>query len=97
MTLEEVREDLKEIRYYYSMKDMFDSGAKTVLPVAVLEKVERYNKAIAQAPAKMYILYLSLYVRNNSQTTLAGDWGYTPNYVKDLNNMLIEFLRKQLN
>ena len=27
-SLSEIREDLKEIRYYYSKKELFDKGAK---------------------------------------------------------------------
>lgn len=96
MTANEVREDLREIRYYYSMKEMFDSGAKMVVASVVIEKVECYNKAIAKAPARLYILYMSLYVRNNSQTALADDWGYTANYIKDLNNLLVEFLKNEI-
>ena len=43
LTHEKIREDLREVRYYYSMQDLFDSAAKTVKPIAILEKVSRYN------------------------------------------------------
>ena len=61
LTINQVREDLKEIRYYYSMQELFDSAANTVKPVAILNKVERYNAAIKAAPARLYILYVSLF------------------------------------
>ena len=95
-TMNQVREDLREIRYYYSMKQMFDSAANTIKPIAILNKVERYNAAIKTAPAKLYILYVSLYVNNNTQAALADDWGYTREYVKELNQSLVEFLQKTL-
>lgn len=96
LTINQVREDLREIRYYYSMQKLFDSAANTVKPVAILNKVERYNAAIKTAPARLYILYVSLYVNNNSQTALADDWGYTREYIKEMNQKLVEYLQKTL-
>lgn len=97
MTIEEIREDLKEIRLYYGMQKTFEMGEKYAAPSVVAEKVKRYNSAIVKAPAKMYILYVNLYLCNNSQTTLSEDWGYTPNYVKDLNNLLINYFLTEFN
>ena len=96
LTINQVREDLKEIRYYYSMQELFDSAANTVKPVAILNKVELYNAAIKAAPARLYILYISLYVNNNTQAALADDWGYTREYVKEINQKLVEYLQKTL-
>lgn len=96
LTINQVREDLKEIRYYYSMQELFDSAANTVKPVAILNKVERYNAAIKAAPARLYILYISLYVKNNTQAALADDWGYTREYIKEINQKLVEYLQKTL-
>lgn len=96
-TCDEIREDLKEIRYYYSMQDVFEKNASTVKPYGILRKVEMYNAAIGNAPAKLYVVYVSLYVNNNSQTALADDWGFTREYIKDLNQMLIDYLQSTLN
>ena len=97
ITIDQIREDLRDIRYYYSMQKLIDSASKTVRPVAVLNKVEQYNAIIQNAPAKMYILYVSLYVHNNSQTELAEEWGFTREYIKDLNQKLVEYLHSTLN
>ena len=96
LSVVQVRNDLKEIRYYYSMQDLFDRSAKTVKPLAILQKVERYNTAMQNAPAKLYVLYVSLYVENNSQSALAYEWQLTPEYVKELNNKLINYLQSAL-
>ena len=96
LTINQVREDLKEIRYYCSMQELFDSAANTVKPVAILNKVERYNAAIKAAPARLYILYVSLYVKNNTQAALADDWGYTREYIKEINQKLVEYLQRTL-
>ncbi|MEG9430570.1 MAG: hypothetical protein VZQ61_06600 [Christensenellaceae bacterium] len=97
LTPDQIRTDLREIRYYYSMQELFDRSAKTVKPLAILQKVERYNKAMENAPARLYVIYVSLYVNNNSQATLADDWGFTREYIKDLNQKLIEYLQSALN
>lgn len=78
------------------MQDLFDRSAKTVKPLAILQKVERYNTAMQNAPAKLYVLYVSLYVENNSQSALAYEWQLTPEYVKELNNKLISYLQSAL-
>lgn len=97
LTKVEVRNDLKEIRYYYAMKDLFDRSSQTVKPLAIVQKVDRYNTAMQNAPAKLYILYVSLYVNNNTQAVLAEEWQLTPDYMKELNNKLIEYLQSTLN
>ena len=95
MTIREIREDLREIRYYYGMSDLFKIGEQTIAPQAVLDKVDKYNKVISKAPAKLYAVYIGLYVYNNTQVVLAEDWGYTNEYVHRLNNKLCEFFKKQ--
>ena len=94
MTIKEIREDLREIRYYYGMEDLFKSGSKLVPPQAIIDKVAKYNNAMTMASARLYALYIALYVNNNTQASLAEDWGYTVEYIKQLNNKLCEFLKK---
>lgn len=91
MTVEKIREDLKEIRYYYSRKELFDEGTRCVAPNSILEKVRRYNDAVKTAPPKLYDLYISLYVKNNTQEGLAYDMHYTPVYIYLLNKKLLLF------
>ena len=96
LTTVQVRNDLREIRYYYSMQDLFDRSAKTVKPLAILQKVGRYNTAMQNAPARLFVLYVSLYVENNTQAALALEWQLTSDYIKELNNKLISFLQSAL-
>ena len=55
-----------------------------------------YNKAMQKAPIKLYDVYISLYINNNTQETLAFDWGVSSEYIKMLNKSLCEFLQRQL-
>lgn len=77
MTIQEIRQDLRDIRYYYSKKEQFDRASNIILPKALLEKIERYQKAMQNAPARLLDLYISLYVQNRSQAALAYEWNYT--------------------
>lgn len=95
-SIESIREDLREIRYYYSMKSVFDSASNTVKPIALLSKVQRYHEIMENAPARLFVIYVSLYVNNNSQATLAEDWGYSREYVKELNQQLCDYLYQLL-
>ena len=90
-TLQTIREDLREIRYYYAKKKQLDTALEKIAPSCALDKVLRYNEAIKQAPIRLYDLYISLYVENNTQVALAYDWGYSNDYIKQLNKQLCEF------
>lgn len=93
MTKEEIRNDLKDIRYYYSMERLFLSGESVVRADEVIDKVKRYNAVMGKAPAKLYAVYMGLYVNNNSQSALAEDWGYTERYIKKLCSKLYGYLQ----
>ena len=82
LTLQQIRSDLKEIRYYYSMQKSFNSASHLIIPASVTEIVNKYNVAISKAPARLYMLYFSLYVTNNSQAALAEDWGFSKEYIR---------------
>lgn len=89
--INEVREDLKEIRYYCSKQKDFENAARTVGSSTAVEKVKAYNEVIKTAPIRLYDLYVSLYVNNNTQAVVAEDWGLTSDYVRKMNKKLYEY------
>lgn len=95
-TLTEIREDLKEIRYYYSRKKMFDEASKVVGKSNVMAKVERYSEAIRDAEPRFYDLYINLYVKGFTQEGLAAEMNYTTEYIQILNKRLVLYLQKNL-
>lgn len=96
ITMQQVKEDLREIRYYYAKQKDMEGASRTVGTSKITEKIARYNAAVQKAPMRLYDLYVSLYVNNNTQLTVALDWDYTVDYIKKLNHRLCQFLRKQL-
>ena len=50
LSLNKIREDLKEIRYYYSRKEIFDAAFGIVGNNKIFDTVKKYNKAVQNAP-----------------------------------------------
>lgn len=96
LAIEKIREDLADVRYYYSRKRVLDEAIGSVGINTVLQKVERYNIAIREAPPKLYDLYVYLYTKNYTQEGLSLEWNYTPQYIQQLNKKLLLFLQTQL-
>ena len=51
MTIQDIKNELQEVKYYYGHKAMFDRALSTVSKNKVLEKVARYNDLVQDAPA----------------------------------------------
>lgn len=98
MELSTIKKDLKDIRYYYARKDLFEKASiYNVKGNDILEKIEKYNNAICSASPRLYDLYISLYLENNTQESLSEKLGYTYEYVSRLNTQLVKFFNKKLN
>lgn len=97
MTIKEIREDLKEIRYYYSRKSHLDTMAEKHASHIVMEKMRLYETVINKAPLRLYDLYINLYLEGNSQASLSDKWGYSPENIKYLNDKLCRYLQDALN
>ncbi|MEG2450879.1 MAG: helix-turn-helix transcriptional regulator [Clostridia bacterium] len=93
-TLNEIREDLKDIRYYYICKKLIDEVSKTVENTAVIEIIAKYNAAIKVACSRDYVLYTSLYIKGLTQESVAEQLGYSPDYVQRMHKKLLLFLQK---
>lgn len=92
----QIRADLKEIRYYYKMKKLFDVAEKHVKPEIVINKVERYGTIMKTAPAKLFVIFYALYVDGKTHQKLAEDWNYSREYITRLNDALVVYLQKNL-
>lgn len=96
ITTNNIREDLRNIRYYYSRKNNFEQAESTVGKLSILDIIEKYNKIVCKAPPRLYDLYVSLYLENNTQESLADKIKYTPEYLSRLNRKLIKFIYENL-
>jgi len=96
MTANTIRDDLKDIRYYFSRQAVFDKALESVGKNAILEKIAIYNNAICSAPPRLYDLYVSLYLQNNTQDSLSEKLGYTIETISRLNSQLVKFFLNEL-
>lgn len=94
MTIKTIRDDLKNIRYYYSRKDIFDQATSAIGKNAILKTIALYNEAICLATPRLYDLYVSLYLQNNTQESLSNKLGYSIEHISRLNKQLVEFFQQ---
>lgn len=90
-TIQSVRDDLNDIRYFFAHRQVFDDPHVSVSE-QLREKIDQFNKAISLAPSKLNAVYLELYVHNKTQMELATDWKLSRNYICKLNIRLCEYL-----
>ncbi len=96
ISLDKIREDLRDIRYYYAHKEVFDENAVQVGESYVKRKVDKYNALIVFAPPRLYDLYIGLYVSGYVPATYAMKNGYATNYIYKINNELQNFFQKNI-
>ena len=94
--IEQVKSDLREIRYYYSRKEQLEDASHSIGPLPIQRILENYNCAIRKAPLRLIDLYACLYLRGQTQDAVAMDLGYTPQYIRKLTGELFSFLRKNI-
>ena len=70
ISLKQIRQDLRGIRYYYFKQKMFDGLANSLGQNEIVERAAMYNKAMQKAPIKLYDVYISLYINNNIRKRL---------------------------
>ena len=96
ITLKKIREDLKEIRYYYLRKNLFDESSRSIAPNDILKKVQKYNAAVQSAKPILYDIYVCLYVKNYTQEGLGYELGYTLQHINALNKQLLLYLQSNI-
>lgn len=96
LSLTEIRKDLKEIKYYYSRKALFDKAFASTGINDVVEKASRYNEIMKSATPRIFDVYYSLYIVNHTQESYSNELGCTPEYVQRLNKQLLKYLQNNL-
>lgn len=91
--LQEIREELKLVREYYSAFRSADIGAVVFIPQEIQERIKYYSRALKDAPKPVQRAYGGLYERGLTQKALAEEWGVTEKYVQILNKRLLLYLQ----
>ncbi len=96
ISLAQIRDELKDVRYYYQRKEVFESNAKTVGPSSIKRKADKYNALIVEAPPRLYDVYIGLYVQGSTQEGYSWEIGYSPKYIQKLHSELLKFFLNKL-
>ncbi len=91
LSCSEIKANLKEIRKYYEMKKAYDTGS-----VVVPKNLTKFSSVITNAPARLFIVYYSLYVENKTHDDLARRLGYSRARIDHLNEDVVFFLQRNL-
>ena len=92
VTMEQIKTELANIRYYYSPK-AFDSVGKN----GILDTVSRYNQIICSAPPRVYEVYVCLYIECCTYEAAAEKLGYSVNYIYRSNKKIVDFFYETMN
>lgn len=91
ITKDEIRTTLGDIRFYYANIRSFQNASKYVGENRIVETAENYNRAIENAPPKLYELYIHLYINNGMMASVAAELNYSIGYINKLNNGLVKY------
>ena len=97
ISIETIKRELENIRYYYARRDMFDKAFDSVGKNAILQTVDRYNTAICSAPPKLYEMYVSLYIECCTYEAAAESLCYSVNDVYKTNKKIVDFFFNAMN
>lgn len=93
-TINEIRKDLNDIKYYYSRTKKMMNQALTFGDCDTAELVKEYSQIVRHATPRLFDLYVSLYVNNMTQESAAEYFGYSREYIARLNKKLLLFIQK---
>ena len=97
ISIETIKRELENIRYYYARRDMFDKAFDSVGKNTILQTVDRYNQAICAAPPKLYEMYVALYIECCTYEAAAESLCYSVNYVYKTNKKIVDFFFNAMN
>ncbi len=97
ITIEVIRKELEDIRYYYARRDAFDKAFDSVGKNEILETVNRYNQAICAASPKLFEIYVALYIECCTYEAAAEDLGFSVSYIYKTNKRIVDFFYTALN
>lgn len=96
MLSEQVKNELREVMYYFSRKANMDALSINAGVSRAKALAEKYVNAIRQAPAKLYDLFGCLYIQNKTQETVAAEMCYSEEHIRRLIRELITYFAKKI-
>lgn len=96
MLSEQVKIELREVRYYFSRKANMDALSKNAGDSSAKALADKYVNAIRPAPARLYDLFGCLYIQNKTQDAVASELCYSEEHIRRLIRELINYFAKKI-
>lgn len=94
--IKEIKEDLKDIKYYYSRKKAMDESFRNIGYNSVVKKAEFYNELAKSAPPQLFDLYVALYINNHTQDSFAEAMCYARETINLFNKKLLLYFQSKI-
>ena len=95
-SLMEIRNELKQIRYYYVRKIDIDHSFGLTGSSELMNIVNLYNRQMRKASFELYDIYSSLYVENHTQESFAEKMGCTVENIQKKHKKLLLYLQQNI-
>lgn len=98
-TIETIKKELKQVKYYYQMYDLFANrpGTRIIPPDYVIQMVNDYGHRIFGASIRLRMAYDHLFLLGKTQKEYAKECGVTEKYIQILNRRIVNFFYDSFN
>ncbi|MBQ8145500.1 MAG: hypothetical protein IJZ04_05310 [Clostridia bacterium] len=91
MTIDQVREELKDVKQYYSRKGFFDRAKMDDFVQRIKTNAEKYDRLVLEAPTTYFNVYDLIYRKGKSQFQASIELSYAKRTVERLHSELVGF------
>ena len=95
--ISQIRNDLREIRYYYRHQELFEGADKIIGENRVVKLAKKYNGIMCKALPRLYDLYYQLYIVGLTQLSYARISAYALDSIQKLHTQLLIYLEREIN
>lgn len=96
ISIEQIKQDLKDIQYYHSHQAIFQKAVMTEAIKIMICKAVTYQEIMMSAPFDLFIIYEGLYVHKQTQKALAEYLEISQRTVRRRREQIYQYLQKRL-
>ena len=97
MTKQDLMEELQDVRYYNTRREMFRKAENTGFKAKTLELIGKYDSLIINAPLRLQMVYHKIFTEGKTQADAATELGISVSYTKSLMRKLYAYLLERIN
>ena len=97
MTKQDLMEELQDVRYYNTHREMFRKAENTGFKAKTLELIGKYDSLIINAPLRLQMVYHKIFTEGKTQADTAKELSISVSYTKSLMRKLYAYLLERIN